>query len=117
MERYLKHLLSVLFLGVLASCDDGLGLACDTALDLRVEPKEVVLQVGQSVEPEIELWRCGGRDRISMEVTWVSPDASVVRVSETGRLTGVAPGNALVEGVMATSPDLGPVFVSVEVVP
>ncbi|MEB3197203.1 MAG: Ig-like domain-containing protein [Candidatus Sericytochromatia bacterium] len=64
---------------------------------IRIRPERVVMNVGQSVWLQADVPTfAGGYDP---RVRWESGDASVVTVSEEGKLTAIAPGTTTVSAV------------------
>ena len=104
-----------LCVALLAACD-GSPLVCPGILEVEVQPREPVLQVGESVDMEVKLWDgCG--NRIDVGFDWESSDSTVASVSETGQVTGVSPGSAIVEGTATGPVEFGSFGTRVEVAP
>ena len=73
--------------------------ACTQELRVEVVPSEKTIRVGESFQAKAEGVSCGGRQRFAYEqpLAWRTADGSIVRVdSETGTITGLAPGTATV---------------------
>lgn len=104
-----------LSVALLAACD-GTPLVCPSYLGFDVQPRDPVLQVGETVDMEVKLWDgCG--NRIDVGFDWASSDSTVASVNETGQVTGVSPGSALVEGTATGPVEYGSFGTLVEVVP
>lgn len=104
-----------LFVLVLGGCDET-PLVCPGYLGIDVQPREPVLQVGESVDMEVKLWD-GCENPIDVGFDWASSDSTVASVSETGRVTGVSPGSAIVEGTATGPVEYGSFGTRVEVLP
>lgn len=98
---------------LLAACD-GAPLVCPSILELDVQPRDPVVQVGESVQLEVHAWD-GCRNPIDVDLDWTSSDSTVVVVSETGRSIGVSPGSAIVEWTDTGPAKIGSFGVRVEV--
>ena len=72
---------------------------------LRISPPKVVLRPGESYD-----FKYG--NTFDLELTWSSSDASVATVTNTGHVTAVAPGNAVI--TLATSLESVTAIVAVE---
>jgi hypothetical protein len=73
--------------------------ACTQELRVEVVPAEKTIRVGESFQATAEGVSCGGRQRFAYDrpLAWRTADASIVQVdSETGTITGLAPGTATV---------------------
>ena len=91
------------------------GCGCLTVVGFHVDPQATTLRVGQSFTPNATVTGC--RADAGESWTWTANDTTVLRVeAQTGRATGLAPGNAKMTG-QGTGPYGGTVFVSVAVVP
>jgi hypothetical protein len=86
---------------------------------LQVTPSTLTLAVGHSHDLGLRAFDSSGADLANVAATWTSDDDQVVRVDAAGRVTGVAPGTALIEAraggesdhaavqVVARQPDRG----------
>ena len=101
MGAHRGRVLGLLGLGVgillLTSC--AMGDPPQTVLRLRVEPDSLALLVGQARQLAARTQTSGGELLGATGVLWQSDDASIATVSETGRVTGLAPGTVLVHAV------------------
>lgn len=71
--------------------------ACTEELGFAVEPDQRTLRVGETLQARAFEVTCGGRKRSRMEAVWRTQDTGVVSVNaETGLITALAPGSAVV---------------------
>ena len=90
------------------------GEACTLELRVDLRPPEQTIAVGQAFTATVELSSCGGRERLTDRFTWQARDPAVVDVdAATGRITGRAPGETLVEVVGRKYGRVGAVRVTV----
>ena len=93
MGAHRGRVLGLFGLGVsillLTSC--AMGDPPQTVLRLRVEPDSLALLVGQARQLAARTQTSGGELLGATGVLWQSDDASIATVSETGRVTGLAP--------------------------
>ncbi len=93
----------------LTSCN--LTSPCTDELNVHVDPAQATLTVGASVTVDVRVTSCGGSKTVPVDLRWGTVDTAVVSVAEeTGTITALGPGNALVTGS-----DLGPYGVKVRV--
>ena len=85
--------------GSVASCDlVGPGRACTRELRVELRPPEQTITVGQTFTATVDLSSCGGRERLSDSFAWEAQEPAIVEVdAATGRITGKAPGETMVE--------------------
>ncbi len=83
--------------GTAASCDV-VSPVCTRELQVDLRPVEQTITVGQTFTPSVELSSCGGKERVTDSFTLQAQDPAIVEVDDaTGRITGKAPGETLVE--------------------
>jgi hypothetical protein len=69
-------------------------VGCTLELQVKFTPTApIVLAVGASFTPTIELWTCSGQLQLSDTIRWAAGDSTVIRVdSLSGRTTGIRAG-------------------------
>lgn len=73
--------------------------ACTDELRIEFSPRERSLGIGESFTPVFRLSSCGGQKKLSTSITWQSADPAIASVDpQSGRITGVAPGQTSVTG-------------------
>lgn len=91
---------------------------CTQELGWSVEPTSAVLRVGERFAARVDAFTCGGKQDLPVDIVWSTSDADVATVDEeSGRVTAVAVGSAVVTGEDRGRYGVGPVEIPVEVVP
>lgn len=87
---------------------------CTAELEIRLEPTSVTLEVGETVTPTLELYTCGGSQRVPDTFVWTADEPQIASVDETnGTITSRSPGQTTVAVAGQTYGNLGTVEVTV----
>jgi hypothetical protein len=87
---------------------------CDADLQVRFNPANRTLAVGESFTPSVRLLGCGGTEPLSEVVTWAAQDTSIVRVdAASGRTLALRTGTTVVLATGQTYHNVGGVSVTV----
>jgi hypothetical protein len=71
---------------------------CTDELSIETQPQDTTIVVGQQFTVDVDVTTCGGSERVPVDLRWSADDPAVVQVDErTGRVVGLAAGDALVE--------------------
>lgn len=101
---------------ILAIAGDLIGLArivvLDPVVSLRVEPESAAVAVADGVLLQARAVRASGQSSLTTGVTWTSLDPTFATVDSAGRVIGVAPGTARIEGRLDTLTAQGVVVVA-----
>ena len=80
-----------------AACVGDGEVGCTAELVVQLSETERTVAVGERFTPRVQLYGCGGRERVSDTFTWRAEDARIVAVDAVrGTVTGLAPGRTLV---------------------
>ncbi|MBV6520471.1 MAG: hypothetical protein MNPFHGCM_00586 [Gemmatimonadaceae bacterium] len=77
---------------LLVSCEDPLGPDSRTVGRLEIQPAGVSIAVGASASLRADVFDSNGERLAGRRVFWSSQNLSIAAVSQTGTVTGVAPG-------------------------
>lgn len=101
---------------ILAIAGDLIGVArivvLDPVVSLRVEPESAAVAVADGVLLQARAVRASGQSSLATGVTWTSLDPTFATVDAAGRVIGVAPGTARIEGHLDTLTAQGVVVVA-----
>lgn len=101
----------------LAGCGVVGPFACTDELTWQVSTAEATVRVGEGVTLSAEAFTCGGAKELPVDIQWSTSDTDVVSVGAgTGRVTGVAEGEAEVVGEDSGPYGIGPLGVAIRVV-
>lgn len=89
-------------LGIAAALLYGCGLiteVCTQELRTVISPSDTTVSSGDSFDIEAYGTSCGGREILTLDITWESTDSNVLSVTDDGRVLASGTGTAFVHGV------------------
>jgi hypothetical protein len=88
--------------------------ACTTELRTEVQPRDIRLNVSESVQASVELSTCGGKQKLSDIFTWASQNERVATVeASTGLVTALSVGETVIKVTGKDYGDIGAINVSI----
>jgi hypothetical protein len=87
---------------------------CTTELRIDVQPRDIRLNVSESVQASVELSTCGGKQKLSDIFTWASQNERIATVeASTGLVTALSVGETVIKVTGQVYGDIGAINVSI----